>query len=241
MQSEQPAPAELHGGEPEELQRSPVGPVQVVQDDDDWDAGREPPQEPADGLVEEEPRLLRIDAVGPVAAAGGVSELGDEVGQVCGGGPEGRAGSVGLRPRHEGAQDLGPGPEGGGAVPLDTAPPRDHRPPSRGPRRQLRRQAGLADPRLAGEQGHPAPPAERLVESPVQGRKLLGSPDERVRARRARRRGGGLGRSPPVELRGLTEDVLLELAQGGCGLDTQLLDERRARPSESPQGIGLAP
>ena len=106
--------------------------------------------------------------------------------------------------------------------------------------RELGGEPGLADPGGARDERHPGPTGLGLGPALAQPTELALAPGEQRGAalelarqllgRRRRGEGGVLG-----------EDLLLEAAQLGPGLDPDLLGQRLARLAVGLQGLGLAP
>jgi hypothetical protein len=111
---------------------------------------------------------------------------------------------------------------------------------------RLGEQAGLADPRVPGQQHEPAAAAERACDAgdlgqlalPAGQRRLPGALERgRERHRVARSRGSGGGRA--VEPWVLLEDLLLEPAQLGARRLSELAVERVAQAAVCGQRLGL--
>ena len=146
------------------------------------------------------------------------------------------------------------------AVPFVAAPP-GHLHPRRGAApRGLLGQPGLTDPRLPGHQHHPAAPAPRAGQDPIQRSELIIPPDQLIggglgalrdggRQRRAsltgrstgltRRRAGLLRWRRPVQPGVLAQDAGLQLPQPPARVDAQLIGQRAARGLERLQRLGL--
>ncbi len=77
---ERPAVTHLSGHEAEQLHRSGVGPVHVIEDDHHGPVGTEAAQERADGLVEAEPGRRRVEWRGRNDVAHQLFDLGHELG-----------------------------------------------------------------------------------------------------------------------------------------------------------------
>ena len=231
------------GHELERAQRRCVGPLEVVDDEDQRPGGR--PQCGDHGAVQCGAVGGRVDRVD--AAAGGADVA---------------AGGVTDHPRrHQLLGDLRVAPVGSRRRALLAARPGDGELLGGGRGHERLRQAGLADAGLAADDHHPPGPGRRVagrLDEPAQlGRAADQScplvppvplvPPGRPRHRRGHRRVRGRcgdqqrpGRARRVEVRRLGEDVGLELSQLRPRLDTDLLGERAAGLGERPQGIGLA-
>jgi hypothetical protein len=174
--------AQPAGEELQEEQRRDVRPVEVVEDDDQGLRGGGGAQEGVDAVEEPEAGLGRGEGRG---SRGRGRQAGRDLGHHLGHHP--RAGAqLGpqrgrVAPAGVGAQDLHPGPVGGGARSRVAAPPQGPRPARPGPGRRLLRGARLADPRLAGEQDEPALPGAGAGDAGPQRRQLRPAPDERRR------------------------------------------------------------
>lgn len=156
---EQPLAAERPGEVMEQLQRRSVGPVRVVEDGHERPFPGHRVEQPGHRVEQAEPVLGRAVSV---VRIGVPDHLGDEPCQVtCQAVLGGQPREVDLPGR--GAQDLPPRPVRRRAVPLDAAAPHDRCAARRGERRELLRQAGLADAglRQSTTRGRPASAAAR--------------------------------------------------------------------------------
>ena len=166
------------GDELEGQQRRGVGPVQVVEDDDErllLGRGR---QQRREGVEEAKASLVGVQLGGARGLAQRLAELGQQAGD------PGRArAESGTQRREVGAAreraaDLHPRPVGGRAAAVPAAAPRPRGPAGRGVLDELARQRGLADPRLAGQEHEPAAPGEGGLERRLELRKLAPAPHE---------------------------------------------------------------
>jgi hypothetical protein len=106
--------------------------------------------------------------------------------------------------------------------------------------RELCDEPRLADPRGTPDQDANGSALARALPAPTQPAKLALAPGEQRRA--ALELDGELeDRRRRVEARVLGEDLLLESAQPGPGLDPDLLDQGLARLAVGVEGLGLAP
>ena len=162
----------------ERQQRGGIGPVQVVEHDDERLALGGGGQQRGERVEEPEARLVGVQLGG----AGGLAERRGELGQQAG--DPGRAGAErgGQRarspPRGERAADLHPRPVGGRAAAVPAAAPRPRRAARGGVLDELARERGLADARLAGQQHEAAAAVQRGVEGRLELRKLAPAPHQ---------------------------------------------------------------
>lgn len=105
-----------------------------------------------------------------------------------------------------------------------------------GPRRigQLPQRVGLADPRLTGQQNHPAPARGRVVKTCQQARDLTDTAEIPRRSRLPRPR-------LPCQAGRLLQDRPMKATQLSARIDTQVLPEDLPHPAERVQGPGLPP
>lgn len=155
---------QLAGHEPEQQQARLIGPVEVVQDDDQatW-CGRRP-QAGGHRVEQAEAGHLRVQLGGRPPGPSQMGQLGQELGQLghlraeLGGDLRRRAvGGVG-------AQRLAPGPVGGGAGPFTAATPGHPSLPGPGLGAELLGDAGLADAGLTGDEHQLTLAAQGAVE-----------------------------------------------------------------------------
>jgi hypothetical protein len=155
---------QLPGDKAEQQQARPVGPVQVVEDEDQPTTRGRRVQAGGHGVEQAEPGHLGIQLGGRPWRPLQVGQLGQELPQLGHlpsqlGGDLRRWAAGGIR-----AQRLTPGPVGGCARPFAAAPPRHPGLPRACLGAQLLGDAGLADPGLAGDERQPALAAEGAVE-----------------------------------------------------------------------------
>ena len=165
------------GDEAEGLQGGLVGPMEVVDDDDEGCVSRGEPKQLDQGVVGEEAALVggRLLARG----LGPVGELGHDLGEVCRLRSEfGQQIFLLWVLAYESANDLNPGPIGrrGPARPTDA--PGGMGATRLGLVRQGSREARLADPGLPGEQHDGAMAGDRLLESGGQLSQLPLAPNQ---------------------------------------------------------------
>jgi hypothetical protein len=180
---QQPGTLQLPAREPQQGQRRRVGPVQIVQHQQQRPAGRRRPQEPGEAVEQPEAGRLRLDRRRRrqvrQARADGRHDLGDV----------GGAGAHLLAQRRRvggldvGADHLDPRPERGRALPLPAAAPQHQGTTRSRLGRQLLGQPGLADAGLAGHQHHPAPAGKGGVQVGGERGQLGLAADERGRHR----------------------------------------------------------
>ena len=173
-EDQHPGGREPAGQEVQELERRGVGPLQVLQDDDQRPlaGGR---QQDGGELVEQPEAGRRGQLVAGRRPVGRPRQLGQEPGQ---------RGGAGRQPRrspasgHERPEDLHPGPVRRHALPRPAPAP--HHPRAARLRRGRRRgdHRRLADAGLAGEQDQPAPPAGQLLDGADELGEHVVPPDE---------------------------------------------------------------
>ena len=155
---------EIGRDELEQLQRGAVGPVQVVEHDDEPGRLRDRGEEAADDVEEAEARAIRLRALARPGAPGMRSRsTGNTWASSAPHGPT--AAATASRPDViDPAPERGvPRPEGGRRAVLPAASPPDRDTARLGLGGEYAREARLADARLAREQHHPAAPVEALV------------------------------------------------------------------------------
>ncbi len=225
------------GHELERPQRRGIGPLEVVDHEEQGPGGR--PHRGDHRGVQRGPVGPRVDRVD--AAPGGADAV---------------AGRVADDPRsQELLGDLRVPPVRGRRGALLAPCPGDHEPLRRGLGHQLLGQAGLADARLAADDHRPPGAGRGLAGRLAEPRELGRPPDHGHPAPRAvggprptaRDDGGGArgarggARGRRLQVRGVRQDVGLELAQLGSRLDADLLGEDAPGLRERPQRVGLAP
>ena len=223
------------------LQRRAVGPLQVVEHEQQRRAGGDLRQQRGQGV--EQPLALdarlRLDRGAPRGRA----ELGQQRGEVgrARAEPLGGAGQRGAaRPAAQHLEHRLVGARAG----LVEAPEEDDRAVAVDGARELGRQARLADPRVAGEQDEAALVADRRVPRLVQGAQRLLAADERVPRRRGLQRGrqragreagrrGRLGRRPVA-----AQQPRVERHHRGAGRRAELVAQHLAQLVERAQRLG---
>ena len=226
---------------PEELERGAVGPVHVVDDDEQRRPARELGQQRRERVEQAQPLgAVLAPAQRGVVALRGCAQLGQQAGEL------GRARAEPGGERRE-RRAAGPAPQhlherlvGRGrlvvAVPVEDDGAAGVRVPA-----QLGREPGLADPRLARD-GEQAPAAVGGAgPGGVQRRRLGGAADEHVAAA-----GGREGRRPaPGDRRGLragrrraaVQQPLVRGERRRAGRRAELLAQQPAQVVERPQGL----
>jgi hypothetical protein len=177
---------DVGSGEVEELERRPVGPLQIVDHDHDRAGPRQPSHHGGGRLHETEAGgfgvgrrpVLDADAGTDADLTGELAERGEDRDQVGGAVPEGVALVVLRELVDQRAQDPGPGPERRGAASGVAATPRDHHVPPGGLRRQLLDQPGLADAGLAADHRDAPAAGHDLAQVGPQRVHLRTSPDQ---------------------------------------------------------------
>ena len=157
---------QLQAQEPQQRQRRRIGPVQVIQDQQQRPARGRRPQEARQAVEQPEPRLLRFQRRRKRKIRNAVTHGGDQLSDV------GRADAQVITQRgrvadlhlHIAADDLDPGPERGRARPFPAPTPQHHRAAHGRPRGQLLGQPGLADAGLARHQHDPTTAGRRGIQ-----------------------------------------------------------------------------
>lgn len=172
---------QLVGEVAEELDGGDVGPVQVVDDDEDRPGATQPGHEEGDGLEQPGPGHLGI-AGGAVVLRGDAQPADDpgEVGQAV---DEGGPLVLGERVEVAGECPADRG-EGDAAAEDGAAAGEDGDATVDGPLPQRREKGGLAEPGFTCEEHHDRVPAVEGVDGRVERRQLTLSPDDRVAHRR---------------------------------------------------------
>ena len=166
------------GDELERQQGRGVGPVQVVEHDDERLLLGRRRQQRRERVEEAKAGLVGVQLGGSRGFAQRLAELGQQAGD------PGRARAErGTQRREVGgarerATDLHPGPVGGRAATVPAASPRPGGPARRGVLDELARERRLADSRLAGQQDEAAAPSEGALERRLELRKLAAAPHE---------------------------------------------------------------
>ena len=219
--------------EGEEVERRPVGPVQVLEHQHDRRGGAETLERRAHLLEQVQLRLAAV----PVARSRRAASRAAGASSSCEPLEDRRAAQ---RPERLDDREVGQG----GSDEVD-APTREHgrAAPAR-PLRQLAGQPCLADAGGAGDQRGRAAPGRRSVERLLEPRQLRrpadepvaggrrGHPDRLGVGRRRRRRG-------MIEGRILVEDAVLQLGQAGRRVDPQLVAERGSQLLEGRERLGV--
>ncbi len=158
------------GHEQQRVQRRGVGPVQVVEHDDEWALLGDRGKQRRERVEAPEPRLVGVQLRGLRGRAERGAELRQQSRDPGRAGAEGGAqgGKVGAPAQR--AADLHPRPVRGRAAAVPAASPSPGGATRGGELDELARQRGLADPRLPGEQDQAAAARQR----PLQGRLELG-------------------------------------------------------------------
>jgi hypothetical protein len=163
---------ESPGQEVEQLERRRIGPLEVVQDDQQRSFPG-PGHQHGGELVEQPEPGRRGQLVSPARRVGRAGRgVGQEPGQ--------RGGGAGQTPvlADERAEHLDPGPVGGGALTLPAPPPHDPGAANLGRGRHRRGHRRLADPGLPGEHHQPTPSGARLIDGPFELGEHVFPPDE---------------------------------------------------------------
>ena len=166
------------GEEAQQQQRRLVGPVQIVEHDDQRAGARGAAEELGDGVEDPEARLLGIHRRELADVAEALADLGHDPRHVRGAGAE-----LPAQPDRIGLADvladrLRPWPVRRGAVALVAATPEHARSAHPGVGRELLGGPGLADPGIAGQHQHPALAGERVLEQRAHLLELSLAPDE---------------------------------------------------------------
>ncbi len=147
---------QLAARKPQQGQRRRVGPVQVIQYQQQRPPFGRRPQEAGQAVEQPEPGRLRLGRQRCRQVRQQVPDRRDHLGDVGSAGAQVVAQRRRIAGLDVGADDLNPRPERGRALPLPAAAPQ-HKGTARGRLgRQLLSQPGLADARLPGQQHHPA-------------------------------------------------------------------------------------
>ena len=226
----------------DELQRRAVGPLQVVEHEQQRGAGRDLRQQRGE-RVEQAMALGAAFGAAHRRRAGRRAELGQQRGEVGGARPEPLRRAGQRRAARPAAQHLEHGPVGAGAGLVEAAVEHD-RAVAVDLARELRRHARLADPGLARDEHEPPLVGDRRVPRPAQRRERLAPPDERVpprrrgergrqRARRGRARRRGVGRR-----RVAAQEPLVDLHHRGPRRRAELVAQQLAQLVERAQRLG---
>jgi hypothetical protein len=173
--------SQLLGEKLQQQERGPVRPVQVVDHQRQGLALGGVLEEGGDAVEEAKARLLGLELRGLRQTRQPLAHLGDHLGDVG----RARAHLRHQRPRLSvvdvGADDLHPGPVGGGSFALVAAAPQNLCAAKPGVGGELLGGAGLPDPRLADQHENPAAPRERVVEGAAKVPQLLVASHEDTR------------------------------------------------------------
>ena len=192
---------QLAGEEAEQEQRRRVGPVEVVEDEDERPRPSGAREERREGIKQPKARLLGVERRRHGEIGKPIANLRNDLGDVRRGGAE-----DGLEPHtvallDVGADDLRPGPVRRCALALPRASPEDLGSPCPRVGGQSIGELALPDPGLAGHEAHAATACHRALEPGAQRGELRLAADEDPAGRLAGRRVlavSGHGRGPGV-------------------------------------------
>jgi hypothetical protein len=232
---EQPGRPVALGQAAQQHQAGLVGPVQVVDQQQQRAADGDRLQQPGERLEQEVLLVLRVDGGGRRQGGQAPGQLGPEPEQLRGPGAE-QGPQPFRRVAGQVAPDRLPQRQVGDAQVLVAASGQDHRPVGLGQGGQFGDQPGLADAGLAGHQHGPAAAAPGVGQGGAQPAQLRLAAHEGARDRAGRRRAGdGDGRRPGRRLG--VEQLQVGSLQVGGGPHPQLLGQDPPVAVVGPQGL----
>ena len=186
---QQRGPADLPGQELQEEERRPIGPVQVVQQEDQRPAVGRALQERRDCVEQAEPCLLRLQRRWRRQVRQPLAHLRHDLGDVGGPGTHVGAEVGGVMATYVGPDGLDPRPVGRRSLALVASPHERQGSALDGVTGELQGGARLANARLARKHQEASVTSERLLQQLLQLAHLLVPPDEHPLGQSLRRDG----------------------------------------------------